>query len=126
MCIRDSLEILESCKQYWLNLLHIHGEDIYFDEISNYPCHVFNWHDQQTSPTLAQAKKMISGVVCGGLRQWETLVNGTPEMVLAEARSAMNSTNGDHLILGTGCVLPITAPHSNIQAAKDAVLKVVG
>jgi len=118
------LEILESCKQYWLNLLHIHGEDIYFDEISDYPCQVFNWHDQQTSPTLDQAKKMIPGVVCGGLRQWETLVNGTPEMVFAEAKRAINSTIGDRLILGTGCVLPITAPHSNIQAVREAVMKV--
>ena len=87
---------------------------------------MFNWHDQQTSPTLAQAKKMISGVVCGGLRQWETLVNGTPEMVLDEAKHAIASTTGDRLILGTGCVLPITAPHSNIQAARDAVMKVEG
>ncbi len=118
------LEILDSCKHYWFNLLHIHGESIYFNLVSDYPCQVFNWHDQQTSPSLPQAKEIIPGVVCGGLRQWETLVNGTPEMVLDESIRAVDSTNGDRFILGTGCVLPITAPHINIQTVREAVMKV--
>lgn len=115
------LEILEYCKNYWLNLLHIHGENVYFNEVSDYPCQIFNWHDQETPPTLEQGKNIFPGVVCGGLRQWETLVNGSPEMVISEANRALTSTNGKRMILGTGCVLPITAPHSNIQAVVDSV-----
>lgn len=118
------LEILDYCKHYWFNLLHIHGENIYFNLVSDYPCQVFNWHDQQTSPSLPQAKEIIPGVVCGGLRQWETLVNGTPEMVFDESIRAIDSTNRDRFILGTGCVLPITAPHINIQTVREAVMKV--
>jgi len=115
------LEILGYCKGYWLNVLHIHGENIYFDKISSYPCQVFNWHDQQTSPDLATAKLKISGAVCGGLRQWETLVNGTPKDVAEEAKIAFEATSGKRFILGTGCVLPITSPHSNILATRKAV-----
>ncbi len=115
------LEILSHASDYWLNMLHIHGERIYFAEVSDYPCQIFNWHDQQTYPDLPGAKNLIPGVVCGGLRQWETLVNGTPESVQAEAASALQATNGERFILGTGCVLPITAPHCNILAARNAV-----
>jgi uroporphyrinogen decarboxylase len=118
------LEILDYCKEYWLNLLHVHGENIYFDKIKGYPCQVFNWHDQQTAPDLATAKSMVSGAVCGGLRQWDTLVNGTPKDVVEEANKAIKATHGERFILGTGCVLPITAPHSNILAARKAVEKV--
>jgi uroporphyrinogen decarboxylase len=115
------LEILGYCKDYWLNVLHIHGESIYFDKITSYPCQVFNWHDQQTSPDLPTAKLKVSGAVCGGLRQWETLVNGTPKDVAEEAKKGIEATSGKRFILGTGCVLPITAPHSNILAARKAV-----
>ena len=104
------LEILDLCRQYWLNMLHIHGENIYFDKISKYPCHVFNWHDQETSPDLTTAKLQVSGAVCGGFRQWESLVNGTPEDITREAKKAISTTHGESFILGTGCVLPITAP----------------
>lgn len=118
------LAILEYSKKYWLNLLHIHGENIYFSDLSDYPCQVFNWHDQQTLPNLEEAKATIPGIVCGGLRQWETLVNGTPDQVFSEAIKAIESTNAKRFILGTGCVLPITAPHSNIMAVRESVMKV--
>lgn len=115
------LEILDYCKDYWLNILHVHGENIYFNKINNFPCQVFNWHDQHTSPSLADAKLKISGAVCGGLRQWETLVYGTPDAVCKEANIAFEATHGERFILGTGCVLPITTPHSNIIAARKSV-----
>jgi uroporphyrinogen decarboxylase len=118
------LAILEYFNNYWLNLLHIHGENIYFTDLADYPCQVFNWHDQQTPPSLEVAKAAFPGVVCGGLRQWETLVNGTPEMVHSEAVAAIKSTDAKRFILGTGCVLPITAPHSNIMAVRESVVKV--
>lgn len=114
------LEILEHCKKYWLNVLHIHGENIYFDKLANLNFQVFNWHDQQTPPDLAMAKTIINGAVCGGLRQWESLVNGNPAEIQKEADLARSLTNGERFILGTGCVLPITAPHSNILAARRA------
>jgi uroporphyrinogen decarboxylase len=43
---------------------------------------------------------------------------GTPDQVESEAREAIAATGGRHFILGTGCVLPITAPFGNIMAAR--------
>jgi len=63
----------------------------------------------------------FKGAVCGGLRQWDTLVYGTPQTVETEATTAINMTGGSRFILGTGCVLPIIAPHSNILAARNIV-----
>jgi uroporphyrinogen decarboxylase len=110
-------EILESANNLWLNLGHIHGENIMFEQVASYPFHVLNWHDQVTRPSLSEAKGLFNGVVCGGLRQWETMVLGTPEQVELESRKAIESTEGKRMILGTGCVLPITAPDGNIHAA---------
>lgn len=112
---------MKQVKDLWLNVAHLHGNDVYFGKISQYPVDVINWHDLETPPDLATAKLLFPGAVCGGLRQWETLVNGTPSQVTAEARDAISKTESQRFVLGTGCVLPITAPHSNIMAARQAV-----
>ncbi len=117
------MEILSYCQSFWLNIAHIHGTDIYFDKVSKLPVQVLNWHDQHTKPNLNDAQQIFDGVVCGGLKQWETLVNGTPNQVTDEAVRAIDSTHGERFILGTGCVLPVTAPHANILAVRQSVEK---
>lgn len=115
------LEVLSDLSPFWLNIGHIHGKDIQFDQVLDYPVQILNWHDRQTSPSLQDAKRIYPGVICGGLRQWETMVYGTPHNVNSEATDAFSQTNSEKFILGTGCVLPIIAPHGNIMAARKAV-----
>ncbi len=105
----------------WLRLLHLHGSDVMFDLLAAYPVNILNWHDQETPPALRDALSHFDGVVCGGLRQWDTLVLGTPDIVAQEARSAIQATGGRRFMLGTGCVVPITAPRANLLAARRAV-----
>jgi uroporphyrinogen decarboxylase len=121
-CRPYDLEILEAARGLWLNMLHLHGSDIMFDAVTDYPAAVINWHDRETSPSLKEALERFPGAVCGGLRQWDTMVLGTPEKARAEALDAIEQTGGKRFILGTGCVLPTTAPHGNIQAARQSVI----
>ncbi len=115
------LQILEATEGMWFNLLHLHGQDVMFDLLSDYPVQVINWHDQETPPSLREALERTSKALCGGLRQWETMVRGTPEQVQQEAQRAWEETEGRRFILGTGCVTPIVAPVGNIRAAREAV-----
>lgn len=105
----------------WFNLLHIHGNDIMFDRLADYPAQAWNWHDQETPPSLAEGQRKVSGAVVGGLRQWETMLRGTSDQVRAEAKAAIEQTGGRRFILGTGCVTPITAPQANLRAVREAV-----
>jgi uroporphyrinogen decarboxylase len=115
------MQILEATQGMWFNLLHLHGQDVMFDLMADYPVQVINWHDQETPPTLSDALKRTDKTLCGGLRQWETMVRGGPDDVLREANAAAKSTGGRRFILGTGCVTPIVAPVGNILAARHAV-----
>jgi uroporphyrinogen decarboxylase len=81
---------------------------------------IVNWHDRETYPSLAEAKTLFRGTLCGGLRQ-DTLVLEDQAKVREEARDAIRQTKGQHFILGTGCVVPITASHGNFMAALDSV-----
>jgi uroporphyrinogen decarboxylase len=114
------LEILSSVKDKWLNLLHLHGNNVMFDLFIDYPVQVINWHDRETYPSLEKAKQLFTGVVCGGLQRTETMELGTPEHVHSEARDAILSTDNSRFILGTGCVLQTTTPGANIWAALQA------
>jgi uroporphyrinogen decarboxylase len=114
-------QILEAARSLWLNIVHLHGTDVLFDLAAGYPVQVLNWHDRETAPSLAGGQARFPGAVCGGLRQWETLVRGTPEQVRAEARDALRATGGRRFILGTGCVTPVTAPRINLLAARAVV-----
>ena len=118
-------QILRASASLWLNVEHLHGKDLYFDAVPKLGVSVLNWHDQETYPSLASAASSFSGAVCGGLRQWETLVYGNPKKVSEGAENAIASSGTTRFILGTGCVLPIIAPHSNIISARQAVENIV-
>jgi uroporphyrinogen decarboxylase len=115
------LPVLEPTGELWLNVLHLHGEQVMFEQLQDYPVQVINWHDRDTPPSLAEAQGQFPGVVCGGLKRFETMVLGTPEQAEAEAREAIRATGGRRFILGTGCVLPTTAPRGNVLAARESV-----
>lgn len=114
-------QILAATGGMWFNLVHLHGQNVMFDLVADYPAQVINWHDTETPPSLAEALTRTRLALCGGLRQWETMVRGTPDTVRAEATAALAATQGRRFILGTGCVTPITAPTCNMLAARLAV-----
>ena len=113
--------VLEPARKLWLNMLHLHGEQVMFEGFLDYPVAVINWHDRDTWPSLKQAQGLYAGAVCGGLQRERTMVLGTPDDVTAEALDAIQATAGKRFILGTGCVLPIIAPRANLRAARQAV-----
>lgn len=123
ICRPLDLQILEAAGDLWLNVIHLHGEHVMFDVVADYPAQVINWHDTETPPSLAGALTRTRMALCGGLRQWSTMVRGTPDTVRAEALAAMAATGGRRFILGTGCVTPIVAPTSNLRAARNVVAK---
>ncbi|MDP2994808.1 MAG: uroporphyrinogen decarboxylase family protein [Anaerolineales bacterium] len=114
------LHILEPVKALWCNILHLHGNHIYFKLAEQYPCQIVNWHDRETGPSLAEGLKNDLGVVCGGINQ-KTIVFGNRSEVQKEAADAIAQTGGRRFILGTGCVVPVIAPHGNIMASRQIV-----
>lgn len=106
-------------------LLHIHGLDIYFNALTQWPVDILNWHDRRTAPTLSAARTLLGAqsgkALLGGLEEWKTLTEGSPENVLNQARDAVGATQGRGFILGAGCVIPVDTSEANIRAAIDAV-----
>ncbi|MBS1253533.1 MAG: Uroporphyrinogen decarboxylase [Anaerolineales bacterium] len=103
-------------------LLHVHGDDVYFDlPVPAYPVDAVNWHTRITGPSLQEALTKFDGAVVGGLTE-EVLVAGHPDEVRAQAVDAVEQTGGERVIVGAGCVTPITTPEDNIQAVRQAIV----
>jgi len=58
----------------------------------------------------------VTGAVIGGLDQWTTLRDGTPDAAVAQTKDAIAQTGGTGLIVGTGCVLAMNTPDENVSA----------
>ncbi len=114
------LKILEAVQDLWCNMLHVHSTDIMFDLVADYPVQFVNWHDRETGLSLKDGLTQIKGAASGGVDHW-TLHQESPEPAIAEAKDAMEQTNGQRLLLGTGCVAMVTTPLQNIRALREVV-----
>jgi uroporphyrinogen decarboxylase len=102
------------------DLLHVHGEDVMFDILADYPVNLVNWHDRLTAPTLGEALKRFPKLLVGGLEENRTLTRGPIDSIQAEVRDAVAQTGGRRLMIGPGCVLLVATPEAHIRAAVDA------
>jgi uroporphyrinogen decarboxylase len=102
-------------------LLHIHGENIFYRDLFQYPVQMVNWHDRKTLPTLKEGKRLFHGAVAGGIDEWNVLAVGTPEQVRAQVKDAIEQTDGMGLVIAAGCVISTDTPEQNIRAARAAV-----
>ena len=99
-----------------LTIIHCHGDALMFDRLAKLPGHAWNWDDRRTAPTLGEGKAKVTGAVIGGLDQWTTLRDGTPDAAVAQTKDALAQTGGTGLIVGTGCVLAMNTPDENVSA----------
>lgn len=113
-------QILNAVQDCWLNMVHLHSTDVMFDLIAEYPVQLLNWHDRETGISLADGLPQIKGAASGGIDHW-TLHQESPENTRAEAKDAIEQTNGRRLLLGTGCVAMTTTPLRNIRALRESV-----
>jgi uroporphyrinogen decarboxylase len=116
---RRLLEAIESRSS--LTIIHGHGDALMFDRLASLPGHAWNWDDRATPPSLREARGQVPGAVIGGLHQWKTLRDGTPEQAAAEAKDAIAQTEGTGLIVAPGCVLPMNTPDDNVAAVVQAL-----
>ncbi|MGH7416489.1 MAG: uroporphyrinogen decarboxylase family protein, partial [Candidatus Rokuibacteriota bacterium] len=115
-------QVLESVRhRASLVLLHIHGRNIFFDQVAALPVHAVNWPDRLTAPTLREAQDRFTGAVAGGLNEGTTLREGPPAAVADQVRDAIGQTDGLGLIVAAGCGLPLDVPDEHLRVVVETV-----
>lgn len=104
-----------------ITVLHLHGVDVFFDLANLYPIHAVSWHDQETLPTLAQARQQTDRAFITGLDR-QLLERGPTAAIHEQIRQALARTGQRGLILAPSCVIPPATPSAHLQAVREALL----
>ncbi len=114
------LQVLAAVQGAAFNLAHICGTQVYWEAVAKYPVHAINWASLgQHNLTLAEARLRTRQALVGGVDELGTLLSGSPEQVLQEARTALEMA-GDRLLLTPGCAINPKTPAANLRALRHA------
>ncbi len=87
----------------WLNVIHIHGNNIMFDLLKDYPVHAVSWHVWETPPSVGEfLEKTKDKCILGGLQRFHITDNACDELG-KEIAQTISLTGGKRLILAPGC-----------------------
>lgn len=96
-------------------VLHLHGENIYFDTVNQYPVHAVSWHNHETGPTLEEALTLTGKTLMTGLDR-SLLESGSPDEIVAQIHNTIQKSGGQRLILAPACVIAPATPTENLAA----------
>ena len=123
--MKYDLEILNAIKNKAdFNVVHIHGDNIMFDLIAqNYPVEALNWHDQLTTPSIAEGFEKFDGILMGGIEEKDFLLKTQEQELEEKIQEVIDSVNGKRIIISPGCVIPINIPDEKVRIIVDFLRK---
>lgn len=120
----DSLVLQELNEITWFNILHIHGDKPMFEKLSSYSVQALNWHDQTANISLKDAEEVTDKLLIGGIKENYDLDSLNEDNLQEKLKEAVKQTgNSNNLILGPGCVMPLTISNERFALARSLVNK---
>lgn len=98
------LPVLEKAKNGWFNTIHVHGNNIMFDIVKDYPVDVFNWHAWETLPELKEGIDFVGKSVLGGIARPD-ITKDQRNQLRHQIYRSITESQGKHLILSPGCTV---------------------
>lgn len=119
--IQHDLTVLDAAQNGWFNIIHMHGEEVMFDLLKNYPVTALNWHIGETDPLLADyASCAERKPVVGGLQR-KALTEGDIPTIRNNIANAISATEGRGLLLGPACVIRHPVDHNVLKATIEEI-----
>jgi uroporphyrinogen decarboxylase len=94
------LQVLEPAGGLWLNMLHLHGEEVMFERFIDYPIAIIN--GMIAIPPRPGCRKLFKGALCGGLQRGARWCWGRRSRLRLK-RTMRSWRPAAAFILGTGC-----------------------
>jgi uroporphyrinogen decarboxylase len=111
------LKVIEAVRDAPFNVLHIHGKNIHFNSLLQYPVAALNWSHLFTAPSLAEGRKLSARTVMGGIDEVNASHSSAPE-IESQVRRTVNEMGTTGLIITPGCSVPTDTPERNLRAIK--------
>lgn len=105
----DNLVMLAS-KSGWFNVIHMHGENIMFDLLKQYPVTALNWHIGECEPTVCdyiniqkKNQQRVKPIVGGIVRS--AITNSDIKTIEDNINTIIRETDGKGILLSPACVI---------------------
>jgi uroporphyrinogen decarboxylase len=86
-----------------MTTLHIHGRELFFEDVLDLPAPIFNWWDRgPQGPSLQWVKDRIDGCVMGGIDQ-TIVARRTRAFLKDHVREALEMGGSQRFFLANGC-----------------------
>ncbi len=103
-----------------MNVAHIHGEDLFFDDCLDFPVQVFNWWDRgPNGPSLSSVREKIPGCVMGGIDH-NIVSRRTRPFLKDHVREGRMLGGKNRFFLANGCSIDTSVNPKAIQAIVEA------
>lgn len=101
----------------WFNTVHMHGDDILFNLLKDYPADALNWHIGETPPAIA-AYRAAGGTkpIVGGLQRGH-ITRRELDAIRGDIDSALAQSGGRGLLLAPACVIRHPVDDATLSAA---------
>jgi uroporphyrinogen decarboxylase len=109
------LHILEALAPSAIRILYLKGKRPRLDLANRYPVQAVCWETWRADPSIADARRRMRCGVMGGINP-ATLVDGAVDDVRAHVRSALDQSEGWHMVLAPTGPLPAHARNDLIAA----------
>lgn len=117
-----NIKLLSSIKNdNLMNIAHIHGNNVHFDQILDYPVQIFNWFDRAVeTPNLSDIKQEISGIVMGGIDH-SILHSLSVPRIRKHVHEAIKLGGTERFLMSGGCSISTDTPSDHINATVEAI-----
>ncbi len=117
--IRAILENLPA--DWWLNIVQVAGASPMLRLLGTLRLQALSWDVSASAVSLAEAREIYTGAVCGGLSDRGDLLLGRPSLLRAAVQEAQRQSKSRPLILSGGGEGYITTPIGHIRAFRSLV-----
>ena len=113
------MKVLKAAGKASFNILHLHGQDLFFNLFRNYPVAAINWSNRNTGPSLKEGEIRCKKCVIGGITEIET-DRLFEDDIIRHVKEAIIEMKGKHVMIGPGCAIPPTTNPELIMAARKS------
>ena len=101
------------------HILHAHGENLYLDQLLDYPVHALSWADLNGGPPIAEVRRRTTLTLLAGLDHIK-FPDVSAHAIRDQVKAARAQAGNTKFILAPGCSVPTYSFPPLIRAARDA------
>jgi len=89
-----------------MNTAHLHGDQIYTDDVLDFPVKIVSWEDRMPdNPSIAEMRKRWSGIMMAGIDN-NRVTRVSTAFCRENVRIGLRNGGKDRFILANGCSIP--------------------